>query len=126
MANLHFIYVFFGCTVWDIPHCVRGILPNQGSNPCPLPWELSLNHWTARQVPSVPLLKGHIDLCLDGGTVQRGHPCSSLGLSFHLGQRGRRSVSCQPHGLFLFVFFFNSLFLRIKWDNTHERKLEEA
>ena len=85
----------------------------------------SPNHWTAREVPSVPLLKGHIDLCLDRGTVQRGHPCSSLGLSFHLCQMGRRSVSCQPHGLFLF-FLFNSLFLRIKWDNTHERKLEEA
>ena len=68
----------------------------------------SLNHWTAREVPSMPLLKGHIDLCLDRGTVQRGHPCSSLGLSFHLCQMGRRSVSCQAHRVFLGVFLIVS------------------
>ena len=28
--------------------------------------------------------------------------------------------------LSVFYFFFNSLFLRTKRDNTHERKLEEA
>jgi len=25
-----------------------GILLNQGSNPCPLHWQVDLNHWTTR------------------------------------------------------------------------------
>ena len=32
--------------------------PNQGSNPHPLHWKCSLNHWTAREVPTVPFLRG--------------------------------------------------------------------
>ena len=35
------------------PCCKQELFPEQGSNPCPLHWKHSLNHWTAREVPGI-------------------------------------------------------------------------
>ena len=43
----------FCCCFFLARHGAWGILvpPNQGSNPCPLQWKRSLNHWATREVP---------------------------------------------------------------------------
>lgn len=75
-----------GCGVCRLSYSQAcGILVScPGLNPCPLPWKQILNHWTAREVPSLisfywGLLKpGHF-LGKQGQTVK---PCS-LKLSSH-------------------------------------------
>ena len=36
---------------WLCCSAVRGIFLDQGSNPCPLHWQQTLNHWASREVP---------------------------------------------------------------------------
>ena len=64
------VFVFmFGClfvffNLLATPHCVwdpSSLTRDQTHTPCI--GRQSLNHWTAREFPSVPFLKGHIDLC---------------------------------------------------------------
>ena len=47
-------YVFiFGCTMWY----AQSQCPDQGLNPCPLPWEQSFNHWATGEVLQIFIFK---------------------------------------------------------------------
>ena len=45
--------------------CLAGcgiLVPNRGSNPCPLHCKVDLNHWTTREVPKFPPLSQSISV----------------------------------------------------------------
>ena len=46
--HVRFFFFFFLNMFW--------IFPEQGSNPCPLPWQVDSNHWMTRAVPGQAFL----------------------------------------------------------------------
>ena len=53
--------------MWDLSS------PNQRSNPCPLQWKQSLNHWTAREILGILILQAQFTyIAVQGHEARKG------------------------------------------------------